>query len=111
MSRHLSEDDLSDLFADERRRLTAEYEGEIAELRAEVADLREQVKTLEPLRPVADVIHAELLRSDCVEYVPEVHGHSPAMLRIGRMVVSGMSAGALFEALRGFCLDFTDDKE
>lgn len=111
MSRHLSEDDLSDLFADERRALVVEYEGEIAELRAEVDDLREQVKTLSPLRPVADVIHAELLRSDTVEYVPEVPGHSPAMLRVGRMVVSGMSAGPLLEALRGFCLDFTNDKE
>jgi hypothetical protein len=49
MSRYLNEDDLCDLFADERKRLTAEYEGEIAELRAEVADLREQVKTLAPL--------------------------------------------------------------
>lgn len=76
-----------------------------------ILDLEERVKTLSPMSPIADVLHAELLRSDVVEFIPEVPGHSPEMLRIGRMVLSGMSAGALFEALRGFCLDFTDDKE
>lgn len=111
MSRYMTADEVYDLIVDERHKIAAEYEGDLAELRAEVADLREQVKTLEPLRPLLNVLHAELLRSDVVEYIAEVPGHSPAMLRIGRMVLSGMSAGPLFEALRGFCLDFTDDRE
>lgn len=140
MSRYMTADDVADAFADERRALAAEYEAEISELRAEVETLKglladanaakeryaadaeharqtlvEQVEhgreAFEPLRPIADVLHAELLRSDTVEYIAEVPGHSPAMLRIGRMVLSGMSAGPLFEALRSAALDFTDDKE
>jgi hypothetical protein len=139
MSRYMTADDVSDAFADERRALAAEYEAEISELRAEVETLKglladanaakeryaadaeharqtlvEQVEhgreAFEPLRPIADVLHAELLRSDTVEHYPQ-GDDAPAMLKIGRATLFGIAADPLLEALRSACLDFTDDKE
>lgn len=85
----------------------------IAELEADLRDAQEQLAELEPMRPLMDALHLELARrgGDCIEYLPEVPGHSPGMLRLGRVVLSGMTAGPLLEALRDAALDFTDDKE